>query len=551
MELRDYQIEAIEAAIAFFENSQKEEHGLIVVPTGGGKSIIQAYLIAKLLEQKPNIKICCVTHNKHLIEQNFKNFHNITKNKYLLQSGIFSAGLNQKDTNAQILFAGIQSIFRHITNLPVYDIILVDEAHLIPKDSGKMYKSFFHKAFLINPNVKVLGFTATPFRMDSGLLTDKPNNLFTDIIYDIPIKKLIAQGYLSRPVSYNCDKEINENLKNIHVRAGEYVLEELTMLMSQDERMEKTAENIFNFTKEKKKKVLIFCCSIEHAEKMKKHLHRLHHSVEVIHSLSSNSDKIIKNFRENKIKYLLNVNMLTTGFDDREIDCIVMLRPTKSPGLYYQMIGRGFRIHENKSSFLVLDFAGNIATHGAIDSIRIIRKTNGKKGEIYFSPVKTCPSCKNEIAISYKQCPECGYEFSNEQEIVKHDVAPSNLDVLSKMPELPKWFNVADVKYKVHKKEGKAISTLQVDYYAEYGIKIATEWICLNHSGFPKQKAVGWLYRRLTPEAKENYSINDCMYVSIPTFFSLFLEKGFIKKPTQILVDFLEKYPKVLNYKFD
>ena len=114
-----------------------------------------------------------------------------------------------------------------------------------------------------------------------------------------------------------------------------------------------------------------------------------------------------------------------------------MLRPTKSPGLYYQMIGRGFRIHPDKTDFLVLDFAGNIAEHGAIDEIKVISKVNGAKGEIEKAPVKTCPGCEIEIHAAYRICPECGYEF--EVADAKHTTTASNLNILSELPPLPEW----------------------------------------------------------------------------------------------------------------
>jgi DNA repair protein RadD len=190
------------------------------------------------------------------------------------------------------------------------------------------------------------------------------------------------------------------------------------------------------------------------------------------------------------LKYLVNVNVLTTGFDAPNIDCVALLRPTLSPGLYYQMVGRGFRLHPGKRNCLVLDFGGNALRHGPVDQIRV-RETNGNnKGGL--APVKECPECQSLIAAGYSRCPDCGFEFPV-PERASHDAQASTESVLSGQI-VETTYTVRDVFYRVHIKQGAdeyAPKTMRVDYKVGF-YQYKSEWICFEHSGWPRQKAEQW-----------------------------------------------------------
>jgi DNA repair protein RadD len=193
------------------------------------------------------------------------------------------------------------------------------------------------------------------------------------------------------------------------------------------------------------------------------------------------------------LKYLCNVNVLTTGFDAPTIVCVALLRPTLSPGLYYQMVGRGFRLHPGKHNCLVLDFGGNVVRHGPVDGIKV--KESGASGNGQ-APAKECPECQSVIAAGYARCPDCGYEFPP-AERGKHDAKASSAGILSGQVTTTRYV-VEDVFYSVHKKRGApddAPRTMRVDYKVGWH-DYKSEWVCFEHAGYARQKAVAWWKQR-------------------------------------------------------
>jgi DNA repair protein RadD len=174
--------------------------------------------------------------------------------------------------------------------------------------------------------------------------------------------------------------------------------------------------------------------------------------------------------------------VLTTGFNAPGVDLIAMLRPTKSAGLYVQIVGRGCRLAPGKSDCLVLDFAGNIARHGPIDAIKPKRPGEGD-GE---APVKVCPDCASIVHAAARECPECGHAFPPPAPMI--EARASTLEVLSSLVK-PEWVAVSQVCYARHEKPGKPPS-LRVEYWC--GLSAHHEWICVEHAGYPRQKAATW-----------------------------------------------------------
>jgi len=180
MELRPYQQESIDSLYTHF--GKFDGNPLIVLPTGTGKSVVIAKFLQGAIEAWPDTRIVMVTHVKELIAQNFQT---LIRNWPEAPAGIYSAGLNRRDIHSQIVCAGIQSIYKRAYELQGVDLILVDEAHLIPRSSDTMYGQFLREVKEINPDVKVIGFTATPYRMDSGMLHTGKDHLFDAIAYEI------------------------------------------------------------------------------------------------------------------------------------------------------------------------------------------------------------------------------------------------------------------------------------------------------------------------------------------------------------------------------
>ena len=243
----------------------------------------------------------------------------------------------------------------------------------------------------------------------------------------------------------------------------------------------------------------MFCCSVAHAEHVRDKLRSLDPGAGTRlvtgETPSDERAQTLGDFKKKLFKYLVNVNVLTTGFDATHVDCVVLLRATLSPGLYYQMVGRGFRLHPGKSECVVLDFGTNVRRHGPVDSITRKAKKKDKDGA---APVKQCPGCEYMIHASYSTCPECGFVFPLKD--AKHGQKADTAPVLS--GEITDTIcHVQDVLYRSHTKKGtqpgEAPPTLRVDYHVGWN-QWKSEWVCVEHVGFARTKAIAWWKLRST-----------------------------------------------------
>ena len=281
----------------------------------------------------------------------------------------------------------------------------------------------------------------------------------------------------------------------LHVRAGEFVADEVEDLMDDDRLVEAACGETVGYTGDRKA-VLIFASGIKHGQHIAgvlREKHGLDCGFVTGETPTRERDAILGRFRRSELKYLCNVNVLTTGFDAPHIDCVALLRPTLSPGLYCQMVGRGFRLHPGKANCLVLDFGGNVLRHGPVDQIRVKEYRGNGNGQ---APAKECPECLSVIAAGYARCPDCGYEFPP-PERTKHDGKASEAGILSGQVTTTRYV-VQDVFYSVHTKRGAgddAPKSMRVDYKVGWH-EYKSEWICFEHEGYARQKAVAWWKRR-------------------------------------------------------
>jgi DNA repair protein RadD len=398
--------------------------------------------------------------------------------------------------------ASRQVVFNlHVAGHPSYfaNGLLVHNCHLIPEDGEGMYRQFLADAKVVNPRVRTIGLTATPFRLKSGMICG-PENILNAICFEVGVRELIRDGYLC-PLVTKAGRE-RADTGQLHVRGGEFVADELEQMMDQDQLVEAACQEIIEYTRDRHA-VLIFAAGVKHAQHIQRILQETHH-VECGFVCGATPDgerdELLGRFRGDQasglfqhepLKYLVNVNVLTTGFDAPRIDCVALLRPTLSPGLYYQEVGRGFRLWPGKQNCLVLDFGGNILRHGPVDQVHVKESPSGN-GKGAVAPAKECPDCRSVIAAGYAVCPDCGYEFPAPDR-AKHDPTASAEGVLSgQVTETA--YQVRDVCYCVHTKQGAdddAPKTMRVDY--RVGLyQYKSEWVCFEHSGFPRQKAELW-----------------------------------------------------------
>lgn len=540
LKLRYYQQEGVNS---FFEYTAENhgKHPLIVMPTGSGKSLIIANIIKEMLHYE-NTRVLCITHQKELIKQNHAEFIENFDHSMFLDVGIYSAGLNCRDTQNRIIFAGIQSVYKKAYELGWFDVILCDECHLIPHSGEGMYRTFFSDMEKINPKVVIGGLSATPYRMKEGILTEGQGALFDDICYEVSVKELIqAHNYKNKDkTQFLCNLisksgESKADLSKVHIRGGEYIPKEMEEAFMKGDLVCRSIVEMQKYTQDRNK-VLIFTAGIEHCEEVSKKMDELNLESRYIHSQQSSeiNDKNIKDFKDGKFKYLVNVNVLTTGFNEKAIDCIVLLRSTKSPGLYSQMVGRGLRLHPSKENCLILDFGRNIELHGPIDKIEIKTNKNGER-EVGTAPQKECPNCHSLIHLSVMECPDCGHIFpQKDKQKDKHDEKASNADILSKWKK-PQEYEVLNTSYSRHQKTGKPDSVRVSYYYDAYNS--FNEYICLDHGGFASKKAKQWIKNRTN---KDIYNVDE-----------LLEEISNFPKPVKIVVDENDKFPKIKGYYFE
>ena len=484
MELRPYQREAVEATYCFMRT--RDDNSCIEIPTAGGKTPVMATICRDAVSLW-NGRVVILAHVKELLQQALDKLRDVAPD---LPVGLYSASLRRRELNYAITIAGIQSIYQKACDLGPVDLIIIDEAHMVPADGEGRYRQFISDAKAVNPNVRIIGLTATPFRMNTGMIC-APENILNAICYKIGVRELIVQGYLC-PLRTKAGVA-RADMSNLHVRAGEFVAGEVEDVMDTDDLVQAACAEIVEHTADRRS-VLIFAAGVRHGQHVVETL-RSRHGVECGfvegNTPTRERDALLDRFKRGDLKYLANVNVLTTGFDAPTIDCVAMLRPTMSPGLYYQMVGRGFRLHPDKSDCLVLDFGGNILRHGPVDDLRIKEPGKGD-GE---APAKECPECHALVHAAFSVCPECGYEFPP-PERSKHEAQATDAGILSDQVT-HSVYDVTDVWYEVHHKRGDPDAPPSMRVYYQCGFATTfNEWICFEHTGYPRRKAEQWWVER-------------------------------------------------------
>jgi DNA repair protein RadD len=490
--LRGYQ-EAAKAAV-YEHLRSRDDNPCVVVPTAGGKSPLMASICKDAVGTWSG-RVLILAHVRELLEQTAEKLRAVCPE---VQFGIYSAGLKRRDTSQCVILAGIQSVYQRACELGPFDLVLVDEAHLIPLEGDGMYRQFLADAKVVNPIVRIVGFTATAFRLKSGPICT-PDGVLNHICYEVGVRELIRDGFLCPLVTKSGIKK--PSFTRLHIRGGEFMANEVEDLMDHKRLVKSACREIIGYTNNRQA-VLIFASGVRHARHIVGILAKqygIECGLVTGGTPPQQRDAILDRFRRGELKYLCNVNVLTTGFDAPHIDCVALLRPTLSPGLYYQMVGRGFRLHPGKQDCLVLDFGGNVMRHGPVDELRIKPQQTGG-GE---APAKECPECRSVVATGYACCPSCGHEFPP-RERKTHEAQASEAAILSKQVKETKY-TVTEIVCRVHCKRGAlpdAPKTLRVGYRVGFN-HWQYEFICFEHQGYARQKAVAWWRQRSNTEVPD------------------------------------------------
>ncbi len=542
MQARYYQDAANHAAWEWMASGRGNP--LIVLPTGAGKSVVIGMLIRQALEF--NQRVLCLAHRKELLVQNAEKISAMAG----VQVGLNSAGLRRHDFDSAVICAGIQSVYRKALDFGARGLILVDEAHLISSDTDSMYGQFLTDLARVNSRLFCVGLTATPFRTGEGSIAGQ-GKLFSGICYEAMTGTLINEGYLSALTNKPAEGAVDTS--RVSIRGGEFVAAELERVFGGDEKVQAACSEIVRACAGRQS-VLVFCAGVAHAEQVCECLRTM--TGEQVETVTGETDtmtrsRILSDFRHGHLRWCVNVDVLTTGFDAPRIDALAVLRATMSPGLFAQIVGRGLRKADGKQDCLVLDFGGNIARHGSLDAADYGRYTGGKgweRGETIeregAGGTKVCEKCRIECAARSAFCPECGWAFP-----VNHESTADTESQITGKPE-PELFVVQSVDWHRHekKRDPDAVPSLCISYtcYPEkrgpgnLTTNVVREWVCIEHEGFARQKAVGWWITRSKQDVPD--TVRDAIDL---------LSRGGCRQATRLWVVPEGKWQKIVRVEFD
>jgi len=473
--LRDYQQRTIDQLYAWFEGGH-QGNPCLVLPTGSGKSHIVAALCKDALQNWPETQVLMLTHVKELIEQNAEKMRQHWPGAPM---GIYSASIGKKQLGEPITFAGIQSVHSKSRQIGHVDLVIIDECHLVSHKAEGGYRQLIEELLKINPSMRVVGLTATPYRLGHGLITDKPA-LFDALIEPVSIEELVYKGYLATLRSKVTKARLD--ISGVHKRGGEFIESELQAAVDTNDNNYKVVREVVELAGDRKA-WLFFCTGVKHAQHIKDVLQDFGIAAECVTGDTPKKvrEQILSEFKAGKIRALTNANVLTTGFDYPDIDLIAMLRPTMSASLYVQMAGRGMRVKSHTDHCLVLDFAGVVEAHGPITNVQPPKKAGDGNGE---APVKVCDNCNELVHISATLCPACGHPFPEPQrkKLELRDVDIMGLDG-SEM-------TVTSWNWRIHTSRTSGKMMLACTYYGALSDKPITEYLPLLHDGYAGQKAM-------------------------------------------------------------
>ena len=478
MMLRDYQRRSIDQLYAWF-SAGNSGNPCMVLPTGSGKSHIIAVLCKEALQNWPETRILMLASQKELLEQNAEKLRQHWPGAPM---GIYSASIGKRQLGEPITFAGIQSVRSRAKDLGHIDLIFIDECHLIShKDEGS-YRTLINDLLAINPALRIVGLTATPYRLGHGLITDKPA-LFDDLIEPVSVEELIYKGHLSILRSKITTSKLS--VDGVHKRGGDYIESEMQEAFDTEQQNAAVVDEVIRLGAGRKS-WLFFCAGVQHSEHVRDVLMDRGIKSGCVTGATPKAERarILADFKAGKIQALTNANVLTTGFDAPGIDLIAMLRATMSPGLYVQMAGRGLRVAPGKDDCLVLDFAGVVATHGPITAVQEPKRAGANNKGDGVAPTKTCDECGELVAISSMRCPACGHAFP------PPEPKPLMLHTDDIMGIEGHDMPVTSWHWREHVSRTSGKAMLAVTYYGALSDAPVTEYLPVLHDGYAGDKAM-------------------------------------------------------------
>jgi DNA repair protein RadD len=450
MKLRKYQalmLSQLWAALFYSKNA------LCVAATGSGKTRIFSELLKIGIDRKENFKALVIVHRVSLVKQTVKAFEKFIPNSKI---SIFCETLQKKDLSGQIVVSTFQSLVKSDkVYKEYYNLTILDECHNLTF----AVENSFEKLREINPSLKVIGFTATPFTREGYLYGT--GKFFEEISVSIPMKKMMEMGYLSPYTLKSSATKFDMSTVTKPKRMDDYLPKELNKLTKDEKKINDQVEDMLSRVSDRKK-IAVLTINIEHCEQVASQIRHFEDAL-VQHSKSPYN---LNKFMESDTRFLISVNQLSEGFDYPAIDCVVFMRPTRSAKFMVQAVGRGLRTCEGKTDCLVLDY-GDVFLHcGTPEEPLVIERSYSNRQKEVEPTLKVCPECQAYVFQKDKNCGECGYEFKARPSLKNINTKPA-FDI--SFIQSPKTRAVSYMKYEPDyiAKSGKNVP--RVIFYTDWG----------------------------------------------------------------------------------
>ena len=492
MNLRPYQQQAIDALFKWWEAGRQGEDPLIWLPTAAGKTVIFSHLIKRLMNDYKGVTVLILAHRKELLTQAEQKLLAVWPEAPV---GVYAASLDRREIRP-ITIASRDTLAGVLEEVGQFTFVIIDECHRMNAKEGGRYQTIVRQLRAQYPDLVVVGFTATPYRLGQGKIygEGKP---FADIAYKKPMLEMIQEGYLCPLTSRTAERgEIDTT--GIATRGGDFDEAQLSERASDSELVREALTEWQTLAADRKHSVF-FCVSILHAGIVSEQLHRMGIDAPVItgETAGSERDHLLHDFNEGQFRAIVNVGVLTEGWDAPLVDCIVLLRPTKSASLYVQMVGRGLRLHPSKSHCLILDFGGNIQRLGPVDQAGEREPKEGKKKKgATERPYKRCGTwneeetcwekgCGHKNATAAAKCAECGQPFFN------HNAQAQQGGITTAESDI-QWFEVERMSYRVMTSTQTGKEYLRIAYHCGL-FETFYENLMLGYEGHAGKKALSRL----------------------------------------------------------
>lgn len=505
IDLRPYQVRTLDQA---WDAMQYQHNVLIVAPCAAGKTIMFAKIVQRLLRENPTFRALILVDREILVTQSRDKLFSVAPELGGDIGIVCSSVTADKDHSKRVTIASRQTLVNQLDRFEPVQLTIIDECHLmaVPKTSDIEPPDQFAKIISAlreyNPNMRLLGCTASPYRLGTGYIfggnnKEESNPYFQQIDAEITTKELLYGGFIA-PLTgrVSTGEGFTDDLKSVAITGGEYNLGQLSDLMCKETHVQSCVDAWKQYASDRKK-TLVFCTTIKHSETVAKAFSTQGIPAYAIHSKLSPIEETARMaaLENGTAKVFTSVAKLTTGMDVIDLDCGIMARPTKSTALYKQMVGRFQRIAPGKIDALIIDLVGATKEFGTdMDNLKVTVPRGGD-GE---APFKICPGdmpdgtvCGQSVHASLQYCPHCSYEFPR-NEAVEAKLGKLNKVDFNKMPD-PEEYTVTHVEYHPHESRNTGKKLIKVEYQCGINLRF-NEWVCLPdfYEGYAVSKARDW-----------------------------------------------------------